>query len=267
MEHLDAAALRARVREAGAGTLELQGASWKDDAVSFGGAELAGALAAEGAGLTGLDLRYLELGADGWRAVFEALRKGACPRLATLVLNSCDLGPAGGAALAAALLGGGCPALTDLVVGNNGLGDAGFGALAEALGDFPQAVRDATITCHASRIGPGMGPISSRNSELRARVRRFFDGEIADGDALGEPVGVVEGDALEFRCTYANHGTHTLRYGLSALNEMCGPILIYTPHDSASPPAIPAATSVSSASWQTSDSGSMSLSRSDGVRA
>eukprot|EP01045_Picozoa_sp_COSAG04_P036063 COSAG04_NODE_8615_length_947_cov_1.155112_2_plen_75_part_01 len=71
--------------------------------VSFGGAELAGALAAEGAGLTRLEIFYIELGADGWRAVFEALRKGACPRLATLVLGFCDLGPAGGAALAAAL--------------------------------------------------------------------------------------------------------------------------------------------------------------------
>ena len=35
---------------------------------------LAGALAAEGAGLTGLSLPFIELGADGWRAVFEALR-------------------------------------------------------------------------------------------------------------------------------------------------------------------------------------------------
>ena len=132
--HLDAAALRARVREAGAGTLKLDGGAYSADDVSCGGAELAGALAAEGAGLTGLTVNFVELGADGWRAVFEALRKGACPRLATLTLGGCGLGPAGGAALAAALVGGGCPALTELNVYDNGLGDAGFGALAEALG-------------------------------------------------------------------------------------------------------------------------------------
>ena len=38
------------------------------------------------------------------------------------------------------------------------------------------------------------------------------------------------GDALEFRCTYDNHDRFSLGYGLSAMNEMCGPILIYTPH-------------------------------------
>eukprot|EP01046_Picozoa_sp_COSAG06_P050802 COSAG06_NODE_8136_length_2261_cov_7.981054_2_plen_96_part_01 len=92
--HLDAAALRARVREAGAGTLKLKG--YGDDGFTFGGAELAGALAAEGAGLTGLKTDWIELGADGWRAVFEALRQGACPRLATLVLINCPLGQAGG---------------------------------------------------------------------------------------------------------------------------------------------------------------------------
>ena len=84
--HLDAAALRARVREAGAGTLKLDGFFLASDAVTFGGAELAGALAAEGAGLTGLKVAWIKLGADGWRAVSEALRKGACPQLATLKL-------------------------------------------------------------------------------------------------------------------------------------------------------------------------------------
>ena len=121
------------MRESGAGTLTLF-AKFGSDPVTFAASELAGALAAEGAGLTGLDLYAIDLGADGWRAVFEALREGACPRLATLDLWCCDLGPAGGAALAAALVGGGCPALTWLTVGRNGLGDAGFGALAEALG-------------------------------------------------------------------------------------------------------------------------------------
>eukprot|EP01045_Picozoa_sp_COSAG04_P000592 COSAG04_NODE_15_length_40535_cov_25.319888_5_plen_315_part_00 len=127
LEHLDAAALRAMVREAGAGTLELVGYD-----ATCGGAELAAALAAEGAGLTGLDLYSLKLGADGWRAAFEALRKGACPQLATLSLGYCDLGPAGGAALAVLLVD--LPALTKLFVGGNDLGDAAFGALAEALG-------------------------------------------------------------------------------------------------------------------------------------
>ncbi len=132
--HLDAAALRARVREAGAGTLRLNGSTYNPDAVTFGGAELAGALAAEGAGLTGLRVITVKLGADGWRAVFEALRKGACPRLKKIHFGGAELGPAGGAALAAALVGGGCPALTWLRVNFNDLGDAGFGALAEALG-------------------------------------------------------------------------------------------------------------------------------------
>ena len=39
------------------------------------------------------------------------------------------------------------------------------------------------------------------------------------------------GDALEFRCVYDNDDQYELGYGLSAMNEMCGPILIYTPHD------------------------------------
>ena len=38
-------------------------------------------------------LPNIKLAADGWRAVFEALRKGACPRLTTLDLNGCELGP------------------------------------------------------------------------------------------------------------------------------------------------------------------------------
>lgn len=45
------------------------------------------------------------------------------------------------------------------------------------------------------------------------------------------------GDALEFRCTYDNAAPITLTYGLSAQNEMCGPIVIYTPHNPAAPPA------------------------------
>lgn len=47
---------------------------------------------------------------------------------------------------------------------------------------------------------------------------------------------VRAGDMLEFRCTYDNHEGVALRYGLSAMNEMCGPILLYTPHDHALPP-------------------------------
>eukprot|EP01045_Picozoa_sp_COSAG04_P028805 COSAG04_NODE_4570_length_2013_cov_1.584639_1_plen_199_part_10 len=85
--YLDAAALRARVREAGAGELELYGPGNGPDPDSFGGAELAVALAAEGAGLTGLTLFSIKLGADGWRAVLEALRKGACPRLAEMKIS------------------------------------------------------------------------------------------------------------------------------------------------------------------------------------
>ena len=40
-----------------------------------------------------------------------------------------------------------------------------------------------------------------------------------------------EGDGLEFRCTYHNDEGVTLEYGVSALQEMCGPIVIYTPFD------------------------------------
>ncbi len=118
--HLDAAALRARVREAGAGTLELKGKYSSDD-VSFAASELAGALAAEGAGLTGLELPRQELGTDGWRAVFEALRKGACPRLAALMLEGCGLGDAGFGALAEALGRGACPGMATLDAARNGL--------------------------------------------------------------------------------------------------------------------------------------------------
>ena len=42
---------------------------------------------------------------------------------------------------------------------------------------------------------------------------------------------LMEGDELEFRCTYENHDRFVLGYGLSAMKEMCGPIIIYTPHD------------------------------------
>jgi len=54
--------------------------------------------------------------------------------------------------------------------------------------------------------------------------------------ADGSPPTVIPGDELEFRCTYDNPDHYTLGYGLSAMSEMCGPILIYTPHDSAKPP-------------------------------
>ena len=42
---------------------------------------------------------------------------------------------------------------------------------------------------------------------------------------------LMDGDELEFRCTYENHDRFVLGYGLSAMKEMCGPIIIYTPHD------------------------------------
>ena len=158
---MDAAALRKRASEADTGALKLNGYQDRDDSVSFSGAELADALAADGAKLTGLELRAIELGADGWREVTGALRKGACPQLTTLsligikldadalqavletlsscpqlttlILNQCDLDPAGGAALAAALNDGACPLLTKLDVSHNRVGDQAFGALAEAL--------------------------------------------------------------------------------------------------------------------------------------
>jgi hypothetical protein len=39
-------------------------------------------------------------------------------------------------------------------------------------------------------------------------------------------------DALEFRCEYVNSESIALTYGLSAKMEMCGAIIVYTPHDS-----------------------------------
>jgi hypothetical protein len=44
------------------------------------------------------------------------------------------------------------------------------------------------------------------------------------------------GDSLAFECTYTNTEALTLTYGLSRGNEMCGPVLIYAPHD---PSALP----------------------------
>ena len=38
------------------------------------------------------------------------------------------------------------------------------------------------------------------------------------------------GDTLEFRCRYRNQEGFQLRYGLSSGNEMCGAIVVYTPH-------------------------------------
>ena len=44
---------------------------------------------------------------------------------------------------------------------------------------------------------------------------------------------IRRGDALEFVCTYDNPGREPLTYGLSAMQEMCGPIIVYTPHNPA----------------------------------
>ena len=54
--------------------------------------------------------------------------------------------------------------------------------------------------------------------------------------ADGVPPTVRAGDELEFRCVYDNPSRFTLGYGISTMTEMCGPILIYTPHDSSQPP-------------------------------
>lgn len=51
----------------------------------------------------------------------------------------------------------------------------------------------------------------------------------------GEPT-LRKGDGLEFRCLYENHEGTALSYGVSTSQEMCGPILIYSPHDSRAPP-------------------------------
>ena len=40
------------------------------------------------------------------------------------------------------------------------------------------------------------------------------------------------GDGLELRCVYENDEPLSLTYGLSQMQEMCGPIVVYTPHDS-----------------------------------
>ena len=56
------------------------------------------------------------------------------------------------------------------------------------------------------------------------------------------------GDALEFRCVYDNPDPYELGYGLSAMNEMCGPILVYTPHDPSLRPHV---------TWHDSDQGVM----------
>ena len=55
--------------------------------------------------------------------------------------------------------------------------------------------------------------------------------------AAGAPLPTLRaGDELEFRCVYDNPDPYALGYGLSAMTEMCGPILIYTPHDVSQPP-------------------------------
>lgn len=47
---------------------------------------------------------------------------------------------------------------------------------------------------------------------------------------------MARGDALEMRCVYDNAEPVSLSYGVSQMQEMCGAVVVYTPHDpSASP--------------------------------
>ena len=56
------------------------------------------------------------------------------------------------------------------------------------------------------------------------------------GPLGGAPPTLRAGDELEFRCIFNNPDRFALGYGLSAMTEMCGPILIYTPHDASQLP-------------------------------
>ena len=151
---LDAAAVHAKVREAGTGTLELEGRQPPESSrpsVSLSSAlDLAEALGAEGAGLVGLAAEGIELGADGWRAVAVELgQRASCPQLTTLTLHGCGLGSSGGAAFAAALRQGACTRLTALSVPSNGLDDASFAAIAKALAVSCLAVEVLHVACNA----------------------------------------------------------------------------------------------------------------------
>ena len=41
---------------------------------------------------------------------------------------------------------------------------------------------------------------------------------------------VREGDSLVFSCAFTNTRNFTIEYGVSNAQEMCGPIVLYTPH-------------------------------------
>jgi len=58
--------------------------------------------------------------------------------------------------------------------------------------------------------------------------QRFHN--LTDADLGGAPPQLRLGDALEFRCHFTNDEAVTLHYGLSAAMEMCGAIIVYTPH-------------------------------------
>ena len=61
-------------------------------------------------------------------------------------------------------------------------------------------------------------------------------GECQQFHALPESATLARGDSLEMRCVYDNDEPVSLSYGVSQMQEMCGSIVVYTPHDPYVPP-------------------------------
>ena len=207
----------------------------KGGPVTFGGAELAAALAAEGAGLTGLKLPYIKLGADGWRAVAGALR--ACPRLTKLILYRNGLGDAAFAALAEALGRGACPGMATLDAGGNGLtvlpeALCGVASLEELqlggndIGSLPHGLLHLTrlrrLDMHDNpRLAaehdivvvfpPGIAGDATR---LRLASARRFDGGIV-GETQHHRADDRTDEGLEEGGTHASHIAHVVPYIIS----------------------------------------------------
>ena len=109
-----------------------------NDLGEFGTTALAQALPALPQ-LLHLNLSVCSLGA-GVRALVDALRGGAIPRLELLDLGGSALGDSGLVALTGAVRAGALPRLQQLLLGSNGIGLVGIRSLADALcsGDLPR---------------------------------------------------------------------------------------------------------------------------------
>ena len=89
---------------------------------------------------------------------------------------------------------------------------------------------------HAKRVSLHRIDPAGGETELIALSPYCGYGACQQFHELPEGATLSRGQALEMRCVYDNAEPVSLSYGVSPMQEMCGSVVVYTPHDPSARP-------------------------------